>query len=100
MTHLPRLVSERCTFRLRQHGTCRSSVCGFPRYARKTAHDRNVKYHSAEGSARQPRKPHQYDTEGAMETADQAAEAAAIMGVISRESEAFWNKDYATWAQC
>ena len=32
------------------------SVCGFPRCARKTAHDKKVTYRSAEGSARQLRK--------------------------------------------
>ena len=34
-----------------------------------------------------------------MEPTDQS-EATAIMRVIARESEAFWNKDYDAWAQC
>jgi SnoaL-like domain len=35
-----------------------------------------------------------------MEQTDQSAEAAAILRLIARESEAFWNKDYDAWAQC
>ncbi len=35
-----------------------------------------------------------------MEQTDPSAAAAPIMRVIARESEAFWNKDYDTWAQC
>jgi hypothetical protein len=31
VTQLRCSASESCTFRLRQHGTCRSSVCDFPR---------------------------------------------------------------------
>jgi hypothetical protein len=35
-----------------------------------------------------------------MEQADQASEAAIIIGVLDRESAAFWNKDYEAWAAC
>jgi hypothetical protein len=35
-----------------------------------------------------------------MEQTNQPDESAAIMRVIARESEEFWNKDYDAWAQC
>jgi len=35
-----------------------------------------------------------------VEQIDQLAESAAILGVIARESEAFWEKDYDAWAGC
>jgi hypothetical protein len=35
-----------------------------------------------------------------MEQIDHQNEAAAIMGVITDESRAFWNKDYEAWAHC
>lgn len=35
-----------------------------------------------------------------MEQFDMQTEAEAIMGVIERESQAFWLKDYDAWANC
>ncbi len=35
-----------------------------------------------------------------MDQTDQQHEAAAVMEVVARESEAFWNKDFAAWAEC
>jgi hypothetical protein len=35
-----------------------------------------------------------------VEQTDQVTESAAVLRVIARESEAFWDKDYDAWARC
>lgn len=35
-----------------------------------------------------------------MEQTDRTSEASTVIGVLDRESAAFWNKDYAAWAEC